>query len=87
MSPTAVEQLAAAIQRMLDETVDRVVNGHSADTSLHLAEAGKILGFDPSYVLRLCRAGKLESTGSGKARRIPMSAIAVYRKRNRSLNR
>lgn len=81
---TAAEQLAAAIQRVLDETVDRALNGHAADASLRITAAGKLLGFSPSYVLRLCKEGVLESTGEGRRRRIPMSSIVAYRKRARS---
>jgi excisionase family DNA binding protein len=84
---TAAEQLAEALQRVIDETVDRALNGHQADVDLHLAAAGKVLGFSSSYVLRLCKRGELDSVGTGHRRRVPMSAIVAFKKRFRNAGR
>jgi hypothetical protein len=84
---TGAEMVAAGLQRMIDEAVDRVANGHAADASLRLTEAGKLLGFDASYVGKLCKTGQLDSTGRGKARRVPMSAIVAFKTRTRNTRR
>lgn len=84
---TPAEQLAAAIQRVIDEAVDRIANGHAADASLTMTEAGKLLGFHPAHLSKLCVEGQLESTGTGRARRIPMSAITTYKLRHKNTRR
>lgn len=84
---TAAEQLAAAIQRVIEEAVDRIANGHAADASLTMTAAGKLLGFHPAHVSKLCVEGLLESTGKGRARRVPMSAITAYKNRHKNTRR
>jgi excisionase family DNA binding protein len=79
---TASEQLAEAFQRVIDEAIERALSGRQAgDVDVKMKEAGKMLGFSASYILRLCKRGDLGSTGTGHRRRIPMAAIEAFRKR------
>jgi len=80
---TPAEQLAEAVQRVIEETIERTLAGKvNTEVDVKMKDAGKILGFSASYVLRLCKRGELESTGTGHRRRIPMTAIAAFKKRN-----
>lgn len=73
---TAAEQLAQAFQRVVDEAVERATQGRSG--WLKLGQVAKVMDCHTSYVLRLCLAGKLESSGTGRSRRVQKSVIDAY---------
>jgi helix-turn-helix protein len=82
---TAAEQLAEAIQRVLDEAVEKMAAKLEAakrpDASLSCKEAAKILSYHPTFVLRLARSGILKSDGEGRGRRYRVEYVEDFRRR------
>jgi hypothetical protein len=82
---TAAEQLAAAIQRILEEAVERSAARLEAtrrpDASLTCKQAAEILGYHPTFVLRLARSGVLKSDGEGRGRRYRVEYLEDFRRR------
>ncbi len=82
---TAAEQLAEALQRVLDEAVSKMAAKLEAakrpDASLTCKEVAKIIGYHPSFVLRLARGGILKSDGEGRGRRYRHAYVEDFRRR------
>ena len=82
---TAAEQLAAALARIIEETIEKSLAAREAarrpEASLTAKEAGKILGYHPNTIRRLAVSGVLKSDGEGKARRYRVSYVEDFRRR------
>src|SRR5689334_12991213 len=90
MTKSAAEQLAQGLEQVARAIRLLVEEGQSptaVEESLKTAAAAKALGFAPSYLLRLAKAGQIASTGQGRKRRFLTSDIEAYRRRNRNTSR
>jgi hypothetical protein len=86
---TAAEQLATAIQRVIEETAEKIAAAQApAPTggSMKTAEVATILGFSPRFVLQLARAGDLKSDGEGRGRRYRPEYVEDFRRRLKAAN-
>ena len=59
-----------------------VVTADTPDVRLlTVRQAAKVLGFDRSYVARLCQDGKLDAIRDGRRYRLPESSVLAYLER------
>jgi hypothetical protein len=82
---TAAEQLAAAYQRMLEEVVEAAIAKRDAmrrpAASLTCKQVAEILGYTPSFVLRLAKSEVLKSDGEGRGRRYRPEYVEDFQRR------
>lgn len=83
---TGAEQLAQALARVIAEAISEAT-AQPTQAAMSTAAAAKFLGYTPSYVLRIAKAGELPSVGKGRGRRFLMNDLEAHRRRNRKAAR
>lgn len=86
---TAAEQLAAALVRVIEESLAKVnapAIAPSIPASMRTKDVAVILGLSPRFVQQLARAGVLKSDGEGRGRRYRLEYVEDFRRRLKAAN-
>ena len=83
---TGAELLAQAIKALVTEAIAEATS-QPTHAAMSTAAAAKFLGYTPSYVLRIAKAGELPSVGKGRGRRFLQPDLEAHRRRNRKAAR
>lgn len=86
---TAAEQLAAAIQRVIEEMAEKISARQAPAApagAMKAKEVAVILGLSPRFVNQLAAAGVLKSDGEGRGRRFRPEYVEDFRRRLKAAN-
>jgi hypothetical protein len=86
---TAAEQLAAAIQRVIEETAEKMATRQAPSApagSMRTKDVAAIIGYSRRFVNQLAAAGVLKSDGEGRGRRFRPEYVEDFRRRLKVAN-
>lgn len=83
---TGAELLAQAINALVKEAIAEATS-QPTHAAMSTAAAAKFLGYTPSYLLRIAKAGELPSVGEGRGRRFLQNDLEAHRRRHRKAAR